>query len=102
MINPVVNPEIEITTIKTIHKNIFNHHIEITHNIQTNRIKTTKKHQRQTKQVLSTDETVSNRTGIDNTETLELQLNHIPCESKDNEIVTENILIINKLEVEHE
>ena len=39
--DPVIIQEIETTTIKTDQENFFGHSVEITHNISTNKIKTT-------------------------------------------------------------
>ena len=52
----------------------------------------TPKHQRQINQVQITDETNSESPGIENTETIELQLNHIYCESTDSDSDIENTL----------
>ena len=60
------------------------------------------KHQKQVNQVQSTNETSPNSPRIDNTETSELQLNHINCEVTDVESETENTLIINMLKIEQE
>ena len=40
--------------------------------------------------------------GIDNTESTELQLNHINCESTDSESDTENTILVNMIEVEND
>ena len=61
----------------------------------------TPKHQRQINQVQTTEETNSDPPGIDNTETTELQLNHINCESTDTESDTENTILVNMIEVEN-
>ena len=60
------------------------------------------KHQRQINEVQAWDETNLDPSDIDNTETSELQFNHIHRETTDDESETENILIINKLKVENE
>ena len=62
----------------------------------------TPKHQRQTNQVQTTEEINSDPPGIDNTETTELQLNHINCESTDSENDTENTILVNMIEVEND
>ena len=69
------------TTIKTDRETILSHHIESIHNIRIDKIKTLK--------------------GIDNTKTSEIQLNHIHCESTEDESETENILVINMPRIEH-
>ena len=53
-------------------------------------------------QVQSTNETRPYPPGIDNTETSELQLNHIHFESTDDKSDTKSTLIINKFETNHE
>ena len=60
----------------------------------------TPKHQRQINQVQITDETNSDPPGIDNTETTELQLNHINCEFTESESDIENTLFVNMIKVE--
>ena len=64
----------------------------------------TPKHQRHINQVQSTDATISDHPGIDNTETSELQLSHLHDESTDDENDTENIHIVTilKIELKHE
>ena len=62
----------------------------------------TAKHQRQINQVQTTEETNSDPPGIDKTETTELQLNHINCESSDSESDTENTISVNMIEVEND
>ena len=75
----------------------LNHLIEITHVIQilkTNKSKTPK-HQRQISQVQITEEKSSDPPGIDNTETTELKLNYVNCESTDIKSDTENTILVN-------
>ena len=62
----------------------------------------TPKHQRHINQVQTTEETNSNPPGIENTETTQLQLNHINCESTDSDSDTENTLLVNMIEVEND
>ena len=62
----------------------------------------TRKHQRQINQVQTTEETTSDPPGIDNTESTELQLNHINCESTDSESDTNNTISVNMITVENE
>ena len=62
----------------------------------------TPKHQRQMNQVQTTEETTSNPPGIDNTESTELQLNHINCESTDSESDTNNTISVNMITVEND
>ena len=62
----------------------------------------TPKHQRQINQVQTTDETNSDPPGIENTETTELQLNHINCESTDSDSDIENSLLVSMIEVEND
>ena len=62
----------------------------------------TPKHQRQINQVQSTEETNSDPPGIDNTESTELKLNHINCESTDSENDTESTISVNMIEVEND
>ena len=64
----------------------------------------TTKHQRQINQVQTTEETTSDRPGIagfDDTENIELQLNHINCESTDSESDTNNNILVNMIKVEN-
>ena len=62
----------------------------------------TPKHQRQINQVQATEETTSDPPGIDNTESTELQLNHIYCESTDSESDTNNTISVNMITVEND
>ena len=62
----------------------------------------TPKHQRQINQVQETEETTSDPPGIDNTESTELQLNHINCESTDTESDTDNTISVNMITVEND
>ena len=71
-------------------------------NSQQNYRSSTPKHQRQINQIQSTEETQSDPPGIDNTESSKLQLNHINCESTDDESETENTLSIIMLLIENE
>ena len=57
-------------------------------------------HLRQINQVQTTEETISDPPGIDNTESTELQLNHINCESTDRESDTENTVSVNTINVQ--
>ena len=62
----------------------------------------TPKHQRQTNQVQTTEKTTSDPPGIDDTESTKLQLNHINCETTDNEIDTDNTISVNMITDENE
>ena len=62
----------------------------------------TPKHQRQINQVQTTEETTSDPPGIDNTESTELQLNHINCESTDSESDTNNTISVKMITVEND
>ena len=61
----------------------------------------TPKHQRQINQVQTAGETISDPRSFENTETTELQLNHINCESTDSDSDIENTLLVNMIEVEN-
>ena len=50
----------------------------------------------------TTGETNSESPGIENTETTELHLNQINCESTDSESDIENTLLVNVIEVEND
>ena len=71
-------------------------------NSQQNYRSSTRKHQRQIKQVQSTEKTQLDPPAIDNTETTELQLNHVIYESTDDESKTETMLSIIMLQIENE
>ena len=62
----------------------------------------TLKHQRQINQVQTNDEITSDPPGIDNTENLELQVNHINCESTDSESDTDDNILVNMISVEND
>ena len=62
----------------------------------------TPKHQRQINQVQATEGTTSDAPGIDKTESTELQLNHINCESTDSESDTNNTISVNMITVEND
>ena len=62
----------------------------------------TLKHQRQINQVQTTEETTSDPAGIDDTESTELQLNNINCESTDSESDTNNTISVNMITVEND
>ena len=64
--------------------------------------RSTPKHQSQFNQVQSKNETSADPPGIDITETSELQVSHIQCESTDEETETENTLSFNMSRIEHE
>ena len=59
------------------------------------------KHQREIHQVQTPEETTSDPPGIDSTETIELQLNHINCESTDSESDTNNTISVNMITVKN-
>ena len=60
----------------------------------------TPKHQRQINQVQTNEETQPDPPGIDNTESIQLQLNNKNCEPTDSESETENTISINMSQVE--
>ena len=62
----------------------------------------TPKHQRQIIQVQITEETNSDPPGIDDTESTEIQLNHINCESTDSESDTNNTISVNMITAEND
>ena len=62
----------------------------------------TPKYQRQINQVQANEETTSDPPGIDNTESTELQLNHINCESTDSGSDTNNTISVNMITVEND
>ena len=62
----------------------------------------TPKHQRQVNQVQATEETTSDPPGVDNTESTELQLNHINCDSTDRESDTNSTISVNMISVEND
>ena len=100
-IDPVIILEKDTTTIKINQEVILSQHIEKILNILTRKIKTksTLKDQRQINQVQPTDETKSDLLSIDNTETSEKLLNHIHCETTDDESDTENTLFLTSLQL---
>ena len=99
IIDPVITPGIE-KFFQTYKETIFSHHIEKILKIQIQKVKTTEvEHQRQNNHVQSTEETHSDPPAIDKTERSEFQLNHIPCETTDDESETENTLLINMLHI---
>ena len=75
-----------------------NRYLDFQHKHRSN----TPKHQRQINQVQTTEETTSDPPGIDNTESTELQLNHINCESTDSESDTNNTISVNMITVEND
>ena len=62
----------------------------------------TPKHQRHINQVQTNEEITSDPTGIDDTGSNELQLNHINCGSSDTESDTENTISVNMITVEND
>ena len=62
----------------------------------------TPKHQRQFNQVQTNEEITSDPPGIDNTENIELQVNHINCESTDSESDTDNNSLVKMIPVEND
>ena len=62
----------------------------------------TPKHQRQINQVQTAEETTSDPPGIYNTESTDLQLNHINCESTDSESDTNNTISVNMITVKND
>ena len=72
------------------------------HNSQYRHRSNTPKHQRQINQVQTNEEITSDPPGIDNTENIELQVNHINCASTDSESDTDNNILINMITVEND
>ena len=98
-------PSTKILIIQIDNKITLSHHIGIIHQYQSsqqNFRSSTPKHQRQINQVHSTEEIQSDNPGIGNTENSELQVNHINCESTDDDSETENTLSKNMLQIENE
>ena len=62
----------------------------------------TPKHQRQINQVQKNEEITSDPQFIDNTENIELQVNHINCESTDSESDTDNNILVDMISVEND
>ena len=60
------------------------------------------KYQKKINQKQTTKETSPEPPDLDKTKTSEIQLNHIHCESKDDESETENTKIINRLKIKSE
>ena len=69
---------------------------------QQNYRSSTAKYQRQINKKQSTEKTQSDPSGIDHTGNSKLQLNHIHCESTNDENETENTLSKNMLHIENE
>ena len=72
------------------------------HNSQHRHRSNTPKHQRQINQVQTNEEITQDPPGIDNTENIELQVNHINCESTDGESDTDNNMLINMITVDND
>ena len=72
------------------------------HNSQYRHRSNTPKHQRQINQVQTNEDITQDPPGIDNTENIELQVNHINCESTDSESDTGNNILINMISVEND
>ena len=103
-VNHVLTPEIEIITTQIEKEIILSHHTEITNNIQfhkKNYRSSTPKHQRQMNQVQATEKTQSDPPAIDNTKNSELHLNHIYCQSTDDESETETCFKL-KMNTKHQ
>ena len=103
--NPLITLQIETTNTKSVQETILNHHIKIILNFSTRKLKIIKAMHQKIKKfnpVQFINETNSDPPGIDNTETSELQLNHIHCEATDDESDTENTFNINMIKVEKE
>ena len=62
----------------------------------------TPRHQRHINQVQTNEETTSDPPGIDDTESHEIQLTHIHCESSDTESYTENTISVNMITFEND
>ena len=111
LIITIIKPDYEkiykvgIQTITIDKETTLNHLKEITHVVQIlkNKYRSNRPiHQRQVNQVQTTGQKNSDPPGIDNTETTELQLNHVNCESTDSENDTENTILINMIKVEND
>ena len=72
------------------------------HNSQYRHRSNTPKHQRQINQVQTNEKITQDPPGIDNTENIELQVNHINCESTDSESDTGNNNLINMISVKND
>ena len=72
------------------------------HNSQHRHRSNTPKHQRQINQVQTNEEITQDPPGIENTENIELQVNHINCESTDSESDTDNNILINMITVDND
>ena len=72
------------------------------HNSQHRHRSNTPKHQRQINQVQTNEEITQDPPGIDNTENIELKVNHINCESTDSESDTDNNILINRITVDND
>ena len=97
--------EIEIKTIKKNKEILLDHRIKRTqHSNRENRNfrSSTLKHQRQIIKVQFLNQTITDPTGEEKIETLELQPNYLHCESTDDKNETEITLVINKIRIEHE
>ena len=70
--------------------------------LQSLNLKQYTKHQRHINQVQTTEETTSHPPGVDDTESNELQLNHINYESSDTESDTDNTISVNMITVEND
>ena len=90
----MIIPKTKILIIQIDKKIIFSHHIGIIHKIKTQNKTINVAHLNITdnlniNQLQSTVETQSDPPGIDNKDSLEIQLNHINCESTNDESETE-------------
>ena len=72
------------------------------HNSQYRHRSNTPKHQRQINQVLTNEEITQDPPGIENTANIELQVNHINCESTDSESDTDNNILNNMITVDND
>ena len=104
--NSVITLGIETTTIQTDKKNYFlsthRNNNPYSASQSQNYRNSTPKHQRQINQVEPTDETYPDPPGIENTEILEIQFNHIHCETTDEKSDAENTLLTNMLHIKNE
>ena len=62
----------------------------------------TPKHERQINQVQTNEKITSDPPGIDNTENIEIQVNHKNCESTDSESDTDNNILVKMISVEND
>ena len=92
-IDPVITPEIETTTTQIDRETILSHHIEINLIIQNHKVKTTEVADQKIKHKIIK---------YTHTKISELKLNHVHCETTDDESETEITLSIKMVHVQNE